>query len=446
MAFTVAIIGRPNVGKSTLFNRLVGKRLALVDDTPGLTRDRREGEAQLGPLHFRIIDTAGLEEVGEETLEGRMLAQTEAALETADLALMLIDARAGVTPVDAYFSDWLRRRSMPVILVANKCEGKAGDAGLAEAYALGLGEPLPLSASHGDGLVELHDAIAAHAPDSDDDGATSDARGPLRLAILGRPNAGKSTLINYLIGEERMITGPEPGITRDAIAIPWTWHDQPIRLFDTAGLRRRARIDDRLEKLSASDAMRAMAFAEVVVLLSEAAAPLERQDLTIARKVTEEGRALVIALSKWDLVRDRRSILAAARETLETSLPQVKGVPLVTVSGRTGDGVARLMSAVLAVYERWQRRVPTASLNRWLDEMVMRHPPPLAPGGRRLRLRYMTQAKGRPPTFVIFANRPSALAESYQRYLQNGLREAFDLDGVPIRIRLRKSENPYART
>jgi GTP-binding protein len=445
MALTVAIIGRPNVGKSTLFNRLVGKRLALVDDTPGLTRDRRAGEARLGPLDFGVIDTAGLEEGGRESLEARMQAQTEAALDEADAAIMMIDARAGVTPMDHHFADWLRRRGKPVVLVANKCEGRAGAAGLAEAYELGLGEPLALSAAHGEGRVELHDALAAlAAAEMEEAAGEAAAEGPLRLAILGRPNAGKSTLINHLIGEERMITGPEPGITRDAIAIPWQWRGRPIRLFDTAGLRRRARISDRLEKLSVSDALRAMAFAEVVVLLTDAAQPLERQDLTIARRVVEEGRALVIALSKWDLVEKPGPTWKAATEVVERSLPQVKGVPLVTVSGLTGEGTGRLMAAVTEIHERWRQRLPTAALNRWLEDMVVRHPPPMAPGGRRLRLRYMTQAKARPPTFVIFANRPEALPESYRRYLQNGLREAFDLTGTPIRIHCRKGGNPYA--
>jgi GTP-binding protein len=444
MAFTVAIIGRPNVGKSTLFNRLVGKRLALVDDTPGLTRDRREGEARLGPLGFRVIDTAGLEDSRDETLKARMQAQTEVALDAADLALMMIDARAGVTPEDRHFAAWLRRRDKPVLLVANKCEGRGGAAGLAEAYGLGLGEPLALSAEHGEGLVELHDAIAAFVWGEEEDETEAKEGGPLRLAILGRPNAGKSTLINRLLGEERMITGPEPGITRDAIAIPWQWRGRPIRLFDTAGLRRRARVSDRLEKLSVGDAFRAMAFAEVVVLLTDAVQPLERQDLTIARRVVEEGRALVIVLSKWDLVEKPGPTLRAAGEVLERSLPQVKGVPLVTVSGLTGKGTRRLMAAVEEIYRRWQTRLATAVLNRWLEEVVARHPPPMASGGRRTRLRYMTQAKARPPTFVIFTNRPDALPDSYLRYLQNGLREAFDLAGVPIRIHLRKRENPYA--
>jgi GTP-binding protein len=443
MAFTVAIIGRPNVGKSTLFNRLVGRRQALVDDTPGLTRDRREGEARLAELRFRVIDTAGLEERTDESLEARMQAQTEAALDEADLALMLIDARAGVTPADAHFAAWLRRYGRPTVLVANKCEGRAGVAGFTEAFELGLGEPVAISAEHGEGLVELHDAILAHAPDAVPEAAPGDG-GPLRLAIVGRPNAGKSTLVNRLLGEDRMITGPEPGITRDAIAIAWSWRGRPVLLHDTAGLRRRARVADRLEKLAVGDAVRAMNFADVVVLLTDASAPLERQDLTIARQVTEEGRALVVVLSKWDLVEDRSAMLSVARELADNSLSQVKGVPIVTVSGLTGAGVDRLLQSVFDVYERWQRRVATAALNRWLAEAVGRHPPPMAPGGRRLRLRYMTQSKARPPTFIVFANRPEAVADAYVRYLQNGLREAFGLDGVPIRMHFRKSDNPYA--
>ena len=442
MAFTIAIIGRPNVGKSTLFNRLAGKRLALVDDTPGLTRDRREGAARLGGLEFRLIDTAGLDESRGDSLEARMQAQTEAAVGAADLVLMMIDGRAGVTPVDAHFAGWLRRRGKPTVLVANKCEGAAGEAGLLEAYSLGLGEAVAISAAHGEGLVELHDAICAHLPEAEPV-ETERGEGPLRLAVLGRPNAGKSTLVNRLIGEERMITGPEPGITRDAIAIPWSWRGRAVQLHDTAGWRRRARVSDRLEKLSVGDTVRAMAFAEVVVLLCDAAQALERQDLTIARQVVDEGRALVVALSKWDLVEDRRQTLAAAREALATSLPQVRGVPLIAISGLTGDGIARLMAAVLQVYERWQRRVPTAALNRWLEEALERHPPPLAPGGRRQRLRYMTQSKARPPTFLIFANRPRNVPDAYRRYLQNGLRDAFDLDGVPIRLQFRKTDNPY---
>ncbi|HZD26564.1 MAG TPA: ribosome biogenesis GTPase Der, partial [Alphaproteobacteria bacterium] len=351
MAFTVAIIGRPNVGKSSLFNRLAGKRLALVHDVPGLTRDRREGEARLGGLEFRLLDTAGLEESRGQSLEARIQAQTEAAVAGADLVLMMIDGRAGVMPLDEHFAGWLRRRGKPVVLVVNKCEGGAGEAGLLEAFGLGLGEPVAISAAHGDGLAELYEAMRAYLPQAEAAEETA-GEAPLRLAILGRPNAGKSTLVNHLIGEERMVTGPEPGITRDAISIPWSWQGRAIQLHDTAGWRRRARVTDRLEKLAVSDALRAMAFAEVVVLLCDAAQALERQDLTIARQVVEEGRALVVVLSKWDLVEDRQRALAAAREALASSLPQVRGVPLVAVCSLTGEGIPRLMTAVLEVHER----------------------------------------------------------------------------------------------
>lgn len=446
MPFTVAILGRPNVGKSTLFNRLVGKRLALVDDLPGVTRDRREGEARIGPLTFRVIDTAGLEEADDGTLEAEMRRQTEAALADADVALMLIDARTGPTPIDAHFARWLRRQGKPVVLAANKCEGRGGAVGQAEAYALGLGDPLPLSAAHGEGLDLLYEALRAYAPDiAAEDHEDEEADGPLRLAILGRPNVGKSTLVNRLLGEDRMITGPEAGITRDAIGIDWAWRGRPVRLFDTAGLRRQARISQRLEKLSAEDALRAMRFAQVVVLLVDAEAPLEKQELTLAARVVEEGRAMVLAVNKWDLVGDRRAAMQTVRDRLETSLPQVRGLPIVTLSALTGKGVDKLMPAVFDVYERWQARIPTARLNEWLEQAVERHPPPLAGSGRRLRLRFMTQAKTRPPTFVIFANRPVDLPESYVRYLQNGIRELGDLDGVPIRVNLRRGKNPYEK-
>ncbi len=444
MPFTVAILGRPNVGKSTLFNRLVGKQQALVDDLPGVTRDRREGEARLGPLTFRVIDTAGLEEADAGTLEAEMRRQTEAALADADVALMLIDARSGPTPIDAHFARWLRRQGKPVVLAANKCEGRGGAVGQAEAYALGLGDPLPLSAAHGEGLDLLYEALSTHAPDAAElDEEDEAADGPLRLAILGRPNVGKSTLVNRLLGEDRMITGPEAGITRDAIGIDWAWQGRPVRLFDTAGLRRQARISQRLEKLSAEDALRAMRFAQVVVLLVDAEAPLEKQELTLAARVVEEGRAMVLAVNKWDLVGDRRAAMQTVRDRLETSLPQVRGLPIVTLSALTGKGVDKLMPAVFDIYDRWQARIPTARLNEWLEQAVERHPPPLAGSGRRLRLRFMTQAKTRPPTFVIFANRPVDLPESYVRYLQNGIRELGDLDGVPIRVNLRRGKNPY---
>ena len=444
MSFTVVIVGRPNVGKSTLFNRLVGKRLALVDDTPGLTRDRREGEARLGPLYFRVIDTAGLADESEASLEGRMRLQTEAALLEADLALMVIDARAGVTPLDAHFARWLQRHETPIVLVANKAE--RGDVGvvLAEAHGLGLGKPVAVSAAHGEGLVELHDAIAAVQPEGGDGRRENDPDAPLRLAVLGRPNSGKSTLINHLLGRDRMLTGPEPGITRDAISIDWLWRNRRIRLVDTAGLRRRARVSDRLEKLSREDAIRAMGFAELVVLLTEATAPLERQDLVIARQILDEGRALVVGLAKWDLIGDRAGAMRLTVDRAQRSISQARGLSLCPVSGLTGEGVERLMAEIVSVHERWCRRLPTARLNQWLEEMIARHPPPLTPGGRRVRLRYMTQPKARPPTFAIFTNRPAELPDSYLRFLGNGLRDAFDLDGVPLRLNLRRGANPYA--
>ena len=464
MTFTIAIVGRPNVGKSTLFNRLVGKRLALVDDRPGVTRDRREGEGRIAGLHFRLFDTAGLEDADAASLEGRMQRQTETALDDADLALMLIDGRAGVTPLDRHFADWLRRRDRPVLLLANKCEGAAGEGGLAEAWGLGLGEPLAVSAAHGEGLADLHDGILAameghaaknHAAetgageaDATDvtDGDDEDDIDPiLQLAILGRPNAGKSTLVNRLLGEERQITGPEPGLTRDAIGVAWQWRQQPIRLIDTAGLRKQAKVAGKLEKLAADDAVRAMEYAQVVVLLLDARAPLERQDLSIARRTLEEGRALVVAANKWDLVTDRREAMGQLRDRLETSLTQARGVPVVTLSALTGQGVNNLMPAVIKTYQRWQTRISTAALNRWLKDMLEAHPPPLGGHGRRIRLRYMTQAKTRPPTFVLFSNLPDDLPEAYSRYLQNGLRESFDLPGVPLRILLRKHDNPYVK-
>jgi len=446
------------VGKSTLFNRLVGKRLALVDDRPGVTRDRREGEGRIAQLSFRLFDTAGLEDAAPESMEGRMQRQTEVALDDADLALMLIDGRAGVTPLDRHFADWLRRRNGPVLLLANKCEGAAGNSGLAEAWSLGLGEPLAVSAAHGEGQVALHDgildAMEVHAAErefqtenaADEDDGDKDDDHILQLAILGRPNAGKSTLVNRLLGEERQITGPEPGLTRDAIGVAWKFREQAVRLIDTAGLRKQARITEKLEKLSAGDAMRAMEYAQVVVLLLDARTPLERQDLAIARRTLDEGRALIVAANKWDLVDDRNGAMGILRDRLETSLSQARGVPVITLSALTGQGVNKLMPAVTKIYERWQVRVSTAALNRWLGDMTESHPPPLGKHGRRIRLRYMTQAKSRPPTFIIFSNLADDLPESYARYLQNGLREHFDLPGVPLRILLRKRDNPYAKS
>ena len=445
MTFTVAIVGRPNVGKSTLFNRLVGKRLALVSEEPGVTRDRREGEARLRDLTFTVIDTAGLDEVEAASLEARMQAQTQRAVASADLALLLVDARAGLTPLDRHFADWLRRGSTPVVLVANKCEGRDSEAGRLEAYALGLGEPVPLSAEHNLGLSDLRDSIAEIVKSSDIAPAAeaADQDKPLQLAIVGRPNVGKSTLVNKLVGEDRVLTGPEPGITRDAIAIEWRYQDRPIRLIDTAGLRRRARAVARLEQMSAADTQRAINFAHVVVLLLDAGAPMEKQDLTIARQVVEEGRALVIAVNKWDLCADRAGAMKALADRLERSFPQTRGVPVVTISALRGDKLERLLDAVFTAYEIWNRRIPTAALNRWLGAMIERHPPP-APGGRRVKLRYMTQAKTRPPSFAIFCSRPTKVPDSYLRYLENALREDFDLPGTPIRLTLRKGENPYA--
>ena len=453
MALTVAIVGRPNVGKSTLFNRLIGKRLALVDDTPGVTRDRREGRGRLGDLEFTLFDTAGLEEAKAGSLSARMTEQTRRAVAEADLVLFLIDARAGVTPQDEHFARLLRRGRAPVLLLANKSEGRAGAAGAAEAYRLGLGEPIAISAEHGEGLADLYDRMAALAPAkaADAEGTNLEEeqpeeeqqRGPLQLAIVGRPNVGKSTLVNRLIGEERLLTGPEAGITRDAIAVDWEWQGRPLRLVDTAGLRRRAKVEAKLEKLSAADTLRAIRFAEVVVLVLDAEQGLEKQDLTIASLVAEEGRALVIAANKWDAVGDKTAAKRRLRDRIETSLPQVKGLPVVTLSALTGRNLDELLKAVFEAHAAWNRRVPTAQLNRWLEEATGAHPPP-AVSGRRIRLRYMTQIKTRPPTFALFASRAEALPDSYLRYLVNGLREAFDIQGVPVRLNLRKTKNPYA--
>ena len=444
MALTVAIVGRPNVGKSTLFNRLVGRRQALVHPTPGVTRDRREGEAGLLGLSFRAIDTAGLEDVRGETLAGRMQAQTGRAIDEADVLLMLIDARAGVTPLDTHFADALRRSAKPVVLAANKCEGNAGAAGLIESFGLGLGEPVPISAEHGEGLSDLFDALAPHAAAAEEGGAGREeaAEGALNLAVVGRPNVGKSTLVNRLLGEERVLTGPEPGVTRDAVWVSWSWRGREIRLIDTAGLRRRARVSERLERLTAADTENAIRFAHVAILLVDGTEGLEKSDLTIARRIVEEGRAMVLAVNKWDAVGDRPARLATIRDRLERSLPQIRGIPVRTLSGLTGRGVERLLPAVFETYERWNARVDTGPLNRWLAATVDRHPPPIVEG-RRLRLRYMTQVKTRPPTFALFASRPSAVPESYLRYLVNGLRDDFGLTGVPIRIALRKGRNPY---
>lgn len=442
----VAIVGRPNVGKSTLFNRLAGKRLALVDDQPGVTRDWREAPARLGDLAITLIDTAGLEERLDDSIEGRMRQQTEAALENADLVLFVIDGRAGVTPLDAHFAAWLRRQDRPVGLIVNKCEGNAGTAGAAEAYTLGLGEPIAVSAEHGEGMGTLIDLLVKHAPapePADDEAEDDNGSGIIRLAIVGRPNAGKSTLVNALLGSERVMTGPEPGVTRDAIATDWDYEGRHIRLVDTAGLRRKARVAERLEKLAVDDTMRAIRLSQCVVLILDGMLGIDKQDLQIARWVVEEGRALTIAVNKWDVVEDKNKTLRAIRDRLETSLPQIKGVPLVTISALNGRKLTDLLDAVLALYDRWNVRLSTGPLNRWLSAMVDAHPPPVA-HGRRNRLRYITQVKARPPTFAVWVSRPDALPEAYRRYLVNGLREDFDLAGVPLRLMLRKGQNPYA--
>ena len=446
MPLTVAIVGRPNVGKSTLFNRLVGRRQALVDPTPGVTRDRIEGKARIGPLAFDAVDTAGLADGPEASIEGRLRQQTEAALGDADLALMLIDAKAGLTALDRHFASWLRRQSRPVILVANKCEGLAAESFASEAWGLGLGPPVPVSAQNGEGLADLaaaiEGAVATIAPA--EDAALAEADQPLRLVIAGRPNVGKSSLINRLLAEERLLTGPEPGLTCDAVTIAWQWQGRRIELVDTAGLRRRARIErGGLEELSSRAALAALRRAEVVVLLVDATTPLDKQDLTIANRALEAGRALVVACNKWDLVSEPDRALADIRDRIEIRLPQIKGVTCLPVSVRTGKNIARLLPAVVATHERWSRRVTTAALNRWLEDAVAGHTPPMAKG-RRVKLRYATQVAARPPTFVLFVSQAGALPDSYLRYLANGLRTQFDLGGVPLRLLLRTGDNPYA--
>ncbi|MBB1250348.1 ribosome biogenesis GTPase Der [Rhizobium sp. G21] len=467
MSFTVAIVGRPNVGKSTLFNRLVGKKLALVDDTPGVTRDRRPGDAKLMDLRFRIIDTAGLEEADEESLEGRMRQQTELAIDEADITLFVVDAKMGLTPVDSTLAEMLRRRGKPVVLVANKSEARGSDAGFYDAYGLGLGEPCPISAEHGEGMIDLRDAIVAaigeeRAFEEEDVAETDvavprddvddiededyepeyDDTKPLRIAVVGRPNAGKSTLINRFLGEDRLLTGPEAGITRDSISVEWDWRGRKIKMFDTAGMRRRSRITEKLEKLSVADTLRAVRFAETVVIVFDATIPFEKQDLHIVDFVIKEGRAAVLAFNKWDLIEDRQAVLADLREKTERLLPQARGIRAITVSGQTGDGLDRLMQAIVDTDKIWNKRISTAKLNRWLDYQTQGHPPP-AVSGRRIRLKYMTQVKSRPPGFMISCSRPEALPESYTRYLINGLRQDFGLAGVPIRIFYRSSVNPF---
>jgi GTP-binding protein len=470
MSFTVAIVGRPNVGKSTLFNRLVGKKLALVDDTPGVTRDRRPGDARLIDLKFRIVDTAGLEEAAPETLQGRMRAQTEAAIDEADLSLFVVDAKMGLTPVDQALAEMLRKKGKPVVLVANKSEARGSDGGFYDAFTLGLGEPTPISAEHGQGMLDLRDAIVAaigeeRAYPEDDEAVTNidlraeaaeqgierdddyepeyDETKPLRVAIVGRPNAGKSTLINRFLGEDRLLTGPEAGITRDSISVDWSWNGRTIKMFDTAGMRRKARVQEKLEKLSVADGLRAIRFAETVVIVFDSTIPFEKQDLQIVDLVLREGRAAVLAFNKWDLIDDPQAVLADLREKTDRLLPQARGIRAVPVSGQTGRGLDKLMQAVIDTDRTWNRRISTAKLNRWLDAQQTQHPPP-AVSGRRLKLKYMTQVKARPPGFMISCTRPDAVPESYIRYLTNGLRNDFNMPGVPIRIHFRATDNPYA--
>ena len=466
MSFTLAIVGRPNVGKSTLFNRLVGKRLALVDDQPGVTRDLREGAARLADLRFTVVDTAGLEDATDDSLEGRMRKLTERAVEMADVCLFMIDARVGVTPTDQVFAEILRKKADHVILAANKGEGSAADAGVIEAYSLGLGEPIRLSAEHGEGLNDLYsqlqpisdqfDLLAKEddtpdvdvSIDEDDDelGAVpvpSNAK-PLQVAVVGRPNAGKSTLINQILGEERLLTGPEAGITRDAISLRIDWNGTPMRIFDTAGMRKKAKIQEKLEKLSVGDGLRAVKFAVVVVVLLDAAIPFEQQDLRLADLAEREGRAVIVAVNKWDIEDEKQAKLKDLKESFERLLPQLRGAPLITVSAKTGRGLDRLHEAIMKAYDVWNRRVTTAHLNRWLAGMVEAHPPP-APQGKRIKLRYMTQAKTRPPGFVVMCSHPDKVPESYSRYLVNGLRVDFDMPGTPIRLYMRgqNDANPY---
>ncbi len=480
MTVTLAIVGRPNVGKSTLFNRLVGRKIALVDDTPGVTRDRREAEGHIADLTFKVLDTAGYEDVRDGSLEDRMRQQTELAIREADIILFMIDARAGVVPLDQRFAQVLRKAGKSVHLVGNKAESKASEAGLVEAFKLGFGEPIPLSAEHGLGLSELYSIVSAAIDkqiekQAQQDAADAEAAGDLdimpdvdvditpdmlegegdeatlrwnprrylNVAIVGRPNAGKSTLVNRMVGEERVLVGPEAGITRDSILVPWEWEGRTINLVDTAGIRRRSRVQEKLEKLAVGDSLRSIQYAEVVVLLLDATIPFEKQDLALADLVEREGRAMVIALNKWDLIEDKNAKLAELREECERLLPQVRGVPLVTLSGLTGRNIDKLMDAIFTIERSWNSHVSTARLNRWLAGMLEGHPPP-AVSGRRLKMRYMTQAKTRPPSFIIFASRPDAVPASYQRYLVNGLREAFDMPGTPIRLWLRGGKNPYA--
>jgi GTP-binding protein len=439
----VAIVGRPNVGKSTLFNRLVGRKIALVDDTPGVTRDRREADATLLGLEFRVIDTAGFEDEDAVTLPGRMRAQTQAAVREADVALFLIDGRAGVVPLDEEIARWLRSEKTPVVVAANKSEGRAGESGRLEAYSLGFGEPIALSAEHAEGIVDLFDVLRPFIEREDEeDEPEPEGEGPLKLAIVGRPNAGKSTLINRMLGEERLITGPEAGITRDSIAVEWEFKGRPVRLIDTAGMRKRAKIDEKLEKMSVADTRRAIDFAEVVVLLLDSTRGLEVQDLKIADHVLQEGRALVIALNKWDVAEDQSRLFQGVRAALEEGLAQARGVPLLTTSGATGKGIETLIDVAFQTRDTWSKRVSTGVLNRWFEDAVERNPPP-APGGRRIKLRYLTQVGSRPPTFVLFGTRTDELPDSYLKYLTNGIRRDLEFGAVPIRLTARVSKNPF---
>ena len=463
MSFVLAIIGRPNVGKSTLFNRLVGKKLALVDDTPGVTRDRRRADASIGEMEFQVIDTAGLEEVDEDSLEGRMRAQTEKAIEEADLSLFLIDARAGLLPADALFAKMLRKSGKPVILVANKAEGRKAESGFYEAFKLGFGEPIGFSAEHGLGMGDLFDALIKEVGeevafpseheeielqeedenfDADNPPEYDDTK-PMRIAVVGRPNAGKSTLINQMVEEDRLLVGPEAGITRDSISVDWEWQGRTIRLHDTAGMRKKAKVQGKLEKLSIHDGLRAIQFAEVVIIVFDATISFEKQDLQISDLIIREGRAPVIAINKWDLIEDRQMVLKELHEKAERLLPQVKGLKVIPISGATGEGIPKLMKAVMDVHKSWNRRIPTARLNKWLDDVQYHHPAP-AVGGRPIRMKFVTQVKSRPPTFMVSCSRPDSLPTSYTRYMVNNLREQFDLYSTPIRMFLRTAENPYA--
>jgi GTP-binding protein len=446
MTFIVAILGRPNVGKSTLFNRMVGRKVALVDDQPGVTRDRREGEVCFGHIAFRIFDTAGLDDARKETLEGRMSEQSITAVHEADLVLFVIDARVGITPIDRQFAEKLRKFGKPIRLVANKAEARIAEAGVIDSYSLGFGEPIAISAEHGEGIDGIYDAVAELLPEGEELAAElseeEELARPLRLAIIGQPNAGKSTLVNTMLGEERMLTGPEAGITRDAIATDWQWEGREVKLWDTAGIRRKSRVTGKIEKLAVSDALRAIRFADCVVVLIDASMEIERQDLSLSDLVATEGRAIVLALSKWDLVEDKQKMLAEVHSKLEDVLPEIRGVPVVTLSSKQERGIDRLMKAVFESVDRWSARITTNQLNKWLEAAIARNPPP-APSGRRIKIRYATQASSRPPTFAVFGNQMAKMPESYQRYLMNSLRKDFDLAGVPIRFSLRGGKNPF---